>query len=1208
MSIAVFGQTAPNFWKQVNYSDIRLPENSETMAMPSEYLTYSLNFDGIVNYLKGAPSEGSYASQSGSFRLVLPLADGSMEAFSVWESSVMDPALAIKYPEIRTFAGHSVRHPSVTTRFGYGYDAFHAVILGGPTTTVITWYANNQNEYHLCFDPLKFDIAPNEVPGLICGHIGGGEEIDPIEVPADPVVSFRGGGEGALVARRTYRVAISTTGEYAQMHGGTLQSVLSSLVTAVSALNSVLEKETAVKFILVPNIESVIFLDPDGDPFFNANNGSGLMAQNQAILNSNIGSSFYDVGQVFTGPCTDVGGVVSGTACSQGKGRGTTCNFTSNVTAVMLNTGAHEFGHQLSAGHTWSNCPGQEGQLSDGTAWEPGSGSTILSYQGACGPSNIPGGGNIIYHAGTIGQIWSYTRTGGGAQCGLTFESANHAPEIIWPYNDGFNIPISTPFELEAAAIDEDGNAMTYAWNQMNLGPSAPLGQQIGNSPSFRTYDPSNSPKRSFPRLPVLLNNGFEDTELLPAYSRNLKFRFVVRDNNVDEGSGGVTWQELSFNATASAGPFLVTYPNEGTETWTGGEEVEISWDVANTNNDLVDCQAVNIRLSVDGGLTYPHLLVGATLNDGAEKVFIPSVNTSKARIRVEAANNIFFDISNSDFSIQAASIPGYTLTMSPQYQQVCVPNEAELQIFTNPILSYNTPIQLDIVEGLPAGVNVSFSKNPLNPGENAVLKFNMDKVTDNGVFEVTLRAVAGTDTIYRSLFFNVIYNNFKDLALLSPTDGESGLGLAPDFTWTDLPQADLYDFQLATSPLFDSASMVAQAFNLTDAFYVPNIALVESQIYFWRVRPSNKCGQSDYTSPKAFQTFTIACIPYVSTDVPKNISSNGLPVVKSVIPIATNGVISDLNVKQLKGYHDLLPHIEAKLISPAGTECVLFSKICGNVQAFNMGLNDDSPIDIECPPINNKQYRPQEPLATFNGEGTLGNWTLEIAVINPSGQGGALESWNLEFCSTISPNHPFLVNNDTIYVKPLETAIIHNYEVAVEDIDNNGSELRFMVVDATDEGYLSRNGVPLGTGDYFTMTDIHLQHLTYTNTNPDAVYDFFTYVVEDGTEGWLGTPRVSIVIDENAVTSAREIQAANGMFLFPNPAKDYLMVNFYQPVEEGSTAAIHDLSGRLVAQHKLKPTQQQLQLDMKELAPGIYFLSLRSANGVFTEKFIVQR
>jgi uncharacterized phosphosugar-binding protein len=72
-----------------------------------------------------------------------------------------------------------------------------------------------------------------------------------------------------------------------------------------------------------------------------------------------------------------------------------------------------------------------------------------------------------------------------------------------------------------------------------------------------------------------------------------------------------------------------------------------------------VNCASVNILLSTDGGNTFPTVLASATANDGSEVITVPSTPGSTNRIKVEAVGNIFFDISNSNFTIGAAPVCG---------------------------------------------------------------------------------------------------------------------------------------------------------------------------------------------------------------------------------------------------------------------------------------------------------------------------------------------------------------------------------------------------------------------------------------------------------------------------------------------------------------------------------------------------------------------
>jgi subtilisin-like proprotein convertase family protein len=1209
MALLAFGQSAPNLWKEVNYSELFLPENSETIALPADHQLLTLEYSAMVNHLRNAPQEGSPAAKAGTLQVQLPMPDGTMETFRIWESSVMHPDLAAKFPGIRTFAGRGLTNPAHTVRLGYGHDGFHAVIVGRDGGSLVVPVATNQTQYYACFPKSNFIWEGLDVPPvpIKVEMEGATAPLDNNEPAGSQAISLRGGGDGELTELRAYQFALACTGEYAVVHGGTMNLVMSSLVLATNTLNSVLERDMDMRLVLIANNDLIVFLNPNSDPYNNSTLGGALLGQNENVLNQVIGLSNFDVGHVFTGSCSDVGGVVSGSVCSAGKARGVTCHFSSNVVATTLSIAAHEMGHQFTGGHTFNNCPGQEGQFHSGSAYEPGSGSTILSYQGACGQNNIPGQANVHYHGGTIEEFWTYTHNGGGDVCPSTLTTSNHAPAVELPYENGFYIPVSTPFELRAIASDADGDPLTYCWEQANLGPNAALGNPIGDSPLFRSFDPSNSPRRIFPRLATLLNNGSENTEVLPGYTRNLKFRCTVRDNNVDEGAAGVTWKDVSFQSTASAGPFLVNYPNTPDVVWKGGEEVEVTWDVANTDNSLVNCKAVNIRLSLDGGYTWPHLLATATPNDGSELVFVPDVTAANARIRIEAANNIFFDISNSNFSIQPAETPRFTLAAGPQLQQICVPGTANVAIATGSVLNYDAPIELSVIGGLPAGVDVTFSLNPVAPGQTSELQLDMGDVTADGFFEMILQAVAGTDTIYRTLFANVVYSDFSALQLQAPFDGQSSLGLLPAFSWTDLPQADRYDFQLASHPGFQSGSIIDEAFGLTEATFIPSVALVESKIYYWRVRPSNECGTAEYTSPVAFQTRTVACETFPSNDIPKPISSIGLPVINSKLPILQNGVISDINVSKIKGNHDALLDLEASLISPAGTEVVLFSEVCGNTALFDLALNDESPFEIQCPPLSGLAYKPQEPLANFIGENTLGEWTLRVAVVNPLGQGGSLEQWSLQFCASVTPKSPYLVNNDTLYVKPLAMQVIYNSDLAVADEDNSGSQLKFRIVDPVSHGYLSREGVQLSVNDQFSMLDIHQGKISYTNTNGDAVYDFFTFIVEDGTGGWTGTPTFHIVIDEDAVTGLFESQSAQGLFLFPNPADEEVQLLLEQPVEVETRVWVSDMQGRRVREAVMAAGQDQLLLGLGGLPSGIYFVSVRTDAGLVTRRFVVQ-
>ena len=111
----------------------------------------------------------------------------------------------------------------------------------------------------------------------------------------------------------------------------------------------------------------------------------------------------------------------------------------------------------------------------------------------------------------------------------------------------------------------------------------------------------------------------------------------------------------MTVTVSAAAGPFTVTSPNTNINVFAGGN-FNVTWNVANTTAAPISVANVKISLSVDGGQTFPHVLAASTGNDGSESVAIPSLPASTtARVKIESIGNIFFDMSNTNFSLVGA-------------------------------------------------------------------------------------------------------------------------------------------------------------------------------------------------------------------------------------------------------------------------------------------------------------------------------------------------------------------------------------------------------------------------------------------------------------------------------------------------------------------------------------------------------------------------
>ena len=66
---------------------------------------------------------------------------------------------------------------------------------------------------------------------------------------------------------RTYRLALSGTGEYTQYFGGTVANALAAMNTTMTRVNGIFEKDFAVRMVLIANTNLVIYTNGTTDPY-----------------------------------------------------------------------------------------------------------------------------------------------------------------------------------------------------------------------------------------------------------------------------------------------------------------------------------------------------------------------------------------------------------------------------------------------------------------------------------------------------------------------------------------------------------------------------------------------------------------------------------------------------------------------------------------------------------------------------------------------------------------------------------------------------------------------------------------------------------------------------------------------------------------------------------------------------------------------------
>ncbi|MGV8041376.1 MAG: reprolysin-like metallopeptidase [Thermoanaerobaculaceae bacterium] len=671
VALAVAAQAEQNVWRDIEPGDIS-PGSAPRTIVPASCRLVTLDLGELQQLLGQAPRESSVMAEVLTVELPLPMPDGTTQRFWVVEAPVMAPELARRYPEIRTYRGQGIDDPTATLRCDLTPRGFHAQVLRGGDAVYIDPYRQGDTSTHQSYFRSDLRRSPDEPP-FVC-HVG---EVHESHLLALHQLAPRSVLAPSGTTLRTYRLALAGTGEYTTKvcapNPAAVACGLAAMVTSMNRVNGVYEREVAIRMVMVADNDRLVYTDGATDPYTN-NNGSTMLGENQANIDAVIGEANYDIGHVFS---TGGGGVAYvGVPCESGwKARGVTGRPNPVGDPFDIDYVAHEMGHQWGGYHTFNGTTGScSGNRSSSAAYEPGSGSTIMAYAGICGSEDLQPNSDAYFHSKSFDQIIAYS-TGDGDACAVKTSTGNSAP--VPSAGSSYTIPMQTPFTLTGSATDPEGDALTYCWEEYDLGTqSPPQGDSGAARPIFRSFNATSSPSRTFPKLGDILTGTQSFGEWMSQRTRTMTFRLTARDNRA--GGGGVNWASTTVNVSSGAGPFVVTQPASGT-TWNGGGTATVTWNVANTASAPVSCSAVNILLSTDGGTTFPAVLASATPNDGSQAVSVPAITSSQARVKVACSGNIFFDISNPNFTIVCNAPQAFAL-VAPADAAVLSGNVVTLQ------------------------------------------------------------------------------------------------------------------------------------------------------------------------------------------------------------------------------------------------------------------------------------------------------------------------------------------------------------------------------------------------------------------------------------------------------------------------------------------------------------------------------------------------
>ncbi len=987
-SLALNGQE--NYWKEskrtVTVDRLKDYDSSNSKV-------YKLDFENFTNSLLKAPKRGSHLINLKQTIIKLPDERGDFIRFKVWEASNFAPELAAKFPSIKSYVGYGVDNPNMEVRLSVSPKGVEAFVDRNSGNTVV--YIEPVKRYSKEYVIYDAKVKGEELEGFECN----------LEEPKKKQAKGSTALEASDQVLRTFRLAVSVTGEYAQYHGGTVEDALAAVNATMTRINQVFENDFAVHMEMVADNDKVIYTDASTDPYSDSASGTGGAWNSElgAALADVLGNDSFDVGHLFAQRAGGIQGNAGciGCVCDDGKGTGWSVSGTPEGEVFAL-LASHEFGHQFGANHVFSVEVRNEGT---GAHVEPGSGSTIMGYPGIT-RVDVQGNMDPYFNYFSINQVMTNIT---GKSCYTSTDIANNPPEV----NAGsdYVIPKGTAYKLTGEATDTDSDTLFYTWEQNDPGSSgdASFGPEVASGAMVRSFPPTEKSYRYIPQMSRILEGKLTESsppdgggdgtwETVSNIARDLDFALTVRDRSPD--ATGQTPQNktdlMKVTVDASVGPFMVTSQSE-TVSWAMGGSEKIEWDVAGTDSGSINVQNVNILITVDGGETFT-VLAENVPNDGEELITVPTYDENVlGRIMVEAVDNIFLAVNKVDISIENKD---YVIETEVDNYTACINDTVEMPLTYKSFNSFTGVVELYVSEA-PEGMEVSLDKQEVSGEEESFVltASNLNNV-HIGEHIIKVTGVYNDVASTRELTLNVYGEEFESVELISPMNSAYQIETPYDFEWLSVVNTQEYIFELSKEADF---SNIIVSEKTESNMYRLELSLEESTNYYWRVKPINNCYEGQYSEVSKFKSLDINdCFNFkieVNEGIP-DASSSGL-YSELAVDIPNSFILGDLNVK-VDITHTYISDLTLALIAPSG-EFIYLSRQNGGSGDNYEGTTFDDQADVSikdgvAPFVGS--YIPEEPLAKFKGLDPDGEWSLAI-FDSYFFDVGTLVSWEMNICGT---------------------------------------------------------------------------------------------------------------------------------------------------------------------------------------------------------------
>jgi subtilisin-like proprotein convertase family protein len=515
-------------------------------------------------------------------------------------------------------------------------------------------------------------------------------------------------------------------------------------------------------------------------------------------------------------------------------------------------------------------------------------------------------------------------------------------------------------------------------------------------------------------------------------------------------------------------------------------------------------------------------------------------------------------------------------------------------------------------LEGVPSSATADLSSESLNVDGSLTVTFgNLNNVIP-GTYNINVKGQNGTETITAPLELRVLRDFFTNNETL-PIYPSKGQGALPTsgivLSWEKNNNAETYQVEVSNSPLFGTILFSKTTSNTS--FSIEGLGA--ETVYYWRVKPENPCVIGSFSSIHSFQTGMSNCFTYAAKDFSMAKIDTIVNTTASFVPF---DVTDHLNVDKIlitaDISHTFVADMTIKIEGPSSigsTNVVLLSNKCGEEDDINTTF-DDVANPVNCisssptilgtiAPLNNMSI-------PYAGKDAFGQWKL--LVNDPYDKdGGQINSASISVCvletNTIIPS---LTHSEIIVDKNSTHKLTASDILASTESESLINQV-FTLISLPSKGYLEKNGITLSLGDTFNQKEVTRGAISYVNTELSAFRDEFKVDLTNQAKGWL----------PNQIIKIREVSALGSVdtfseevVLWPNPVKNILKIQFKNSDINNVNIGLYDLQGRQIlnSYKESKTNTSTKEINVQDIASGIYLLTIQQGNKRTTKKIMVSR